>query len=1154
MQITQIRIAGFKSFVDPTDVPVEEGLTGIVGPNGCGKSNLLEALRWAMGASSARAMRGGEMDDLIFSGSDGRPARETAEVTLVLDNSDRKAPAEFNASDTLEILRRLKRGVGSTYKLNGRTVRGKDIQLLFADASTGANSPALVRQGQISELIGSKPQNRRRILEEAAGIAGLNTRRHEAELKLRAAETNLERLTELSAEAERQLESLKRQARKARKYKALSDEIAGLEALAAHLRWTEAKIARQAAAQALAMAKASVETLTREDAIAETARLEASEKLPPLREVESVTSAKLGQARIALARLETEHKASTDAIGRIEGELTRLESDLSREDAAMTEAEDARVRTQTELDNLPQEDDTSGAEQETEARKQLEAKRADLRAEEAKVDQLSTQLAETRARYQAAQENVRLQTARQASLRSEVETLRRDLTALSQVETLTNALADAQAHEIAAEKTLQDSEAALENAENALKTAQEKEAEAAVPVRDLEQQVHALEGEIAGLGRLLRKSQGPKAPPVLDRVQSQAGYERALAAALGDDLNASTDTSSPLYWSGAKASVAALPDGAEPLADFTDAPDELTARLAQCGLVDAADGLRLMGKLTIGQRLVSKQGHLWRWDGFVRTPDAPVSAAEHLEQKARLQAAKAELVPLEDERSAANTAYKAAQTARQTAEETLKNARAAVPNLSKALNEARRETAGAKQASDHAGMKREAAQTALLRVEADLRHASQALTIVSADNEQESIAKLEADLAGARDRLAQARDAEIEARGQLTDLTRGREQALARRTGLMRDLQEWTRRRDAALARKKELAHRQEETKSSLDAAIAKSDGHNNKAIIELNKTVETLENDRKTAADTLAIAETDVRTAEQVARAANSAAAKARESLAGASVMQETADARFTEVVEIARNQFQRLPEGLLSLAQSRLGEEAFPDATFTQTSQKADFLKRDRDQLGGVNMDAESEAADLGTRLGQQVSEKKDLIKAIAKLRKGVDSLNDEGRGRLLEAFETVNEHFKALFTALFRGGQAELRLIDADDPLAAGLEIFAQPPGKRLGTLRLMSGGEQALTAAALIFAVFLSNPAPICVLDEVDAPLDDANVDRFCRMLDEMRRRTNTRFVVITHNPVTMSRMDRLFGVTMREKGVSKLVSVDLNTAEELVAAE
>ena len=286
MHITGLSIAGFKSFVDPTDVPIEPGLTGIVGPNGCGKSNLLESLRWVMGANSARAMRGGEMDDLIFSGSGSRPARETAEVQLLLNNEARTAPPEYNDADVIEILRRLKRGAGSTYKINGRTMRAKDVQLLFADASTGANSPSLVRQGQISELIAAKPQNRRRILEEAAGISGLNSRRHEAELKLRAAETNLERLSEVSAEVERQLETLKRQARKARKYKSLSVEIEALEAYAAHLKWLQASEARETAKTRFDEAQKAVEELASLDAQKEAERMRANEKLAPLREAE----------------------------------------------------------------------------------------------------------------------------------------------------------------------------------------------------------------------------------------------------------------------------------------------------------------------------------------------------------------------------------------------------------------------------------------------------------------------------------------------------------------------------------------------------------------------------------------------------------------------------------------------------------------------------------------------------------------------------------------------------------------------------------------------------------------------------------------------------------------------------------------------------
>ena len=1155
MQITQIRIAGFKSFVDPTDVPVEEGLTGIVGPNGCGKSNLLEALRWAMGASSARAMRGSEMDDLIFSGSEDRPARETAEVTLILDNSDRKAPPEFNASDTLEILRRLKRGVGSTYKLNGRTVRGKDIQLLFADASTGANSPALVRQGQISELIASKPQNRRRILEEAAGISGLNTRRHEAELKLRAAETNLERLTELNAEVDRQHESLKRQARKARKYKALSKEISGLESLAAHLRWKEAGVAREQAAAALEVAKAKVADLAEVEAQTEAERLEATNALPPLRETESAASAKLGQARIALARLEAENKAARDAVKRLEDELGHIRTDIEREQAMIDEANTAKERAENEMAALPSESSDNDQSDEERARDALETARAQLRSHEASVDHLSTQLAEARARQYAARDGIETQTRREASLREEEDKLKQELDAIADPKVLADDLETAIAAETAAEQVVHDVKTRIEALEEKAADIAEQKMAAETPVNKLDEDVRALEGEISGLQRLMPKASAKKTAPVLDQVRTKAGYERAIAAALGDDLQASINASDPLHWAGADPHKAKLPKGAIAITELTDAPEQLAARLAQCGLVDAEDGAAIAKGLLPGQRLVSKEGHLWRWDGFVRTPKAPVLAAQQLEQKARLETAIEELPPIKAELEQARERLSNITAELASVEDSLKEARTAAPSAFNALDEARGETAKARQANEHATMKSEATRTALVRVETDLRHVTEALLLANRSDGQETFEDLEADLLAARKHLEKQREAEVIARGQLTDLTRGREQTESRRSSLKRDLSEWERRAEAATTRLNTLKKRQEDTSEQLGKSQSDdADAPAESSIAAKTALVEKLDAERLSITEKLQHAEAHSSKAEQAARNANAAAAKARESLAGANVFLETAVARVTETIDIARNQFQRLPEGLMPLAIAKLGEEVVSGMTFADASQRSDGLKRDRDLLGGVNMEAEAEAAEMSERLGVQAAEKKDLVKAIAKLREGVDALNLEGRARLLDAFETVNEHFKALFTALFRGGQAELRLIDADDPLAAGLEIFAQPPGKRLGTLRLMSGGEQALTAAALIFAVFLSNPAPICVLDEVDAPLDDANVDRFCRMLNEMRTRTNTRFIVITHNPVTMSRMDRLFGVTMREKGVSKLVSVDLNTAEELVAAE
>ena len=1153
MQITELRIAGFKSFVDPQDFPVEPGLTGIVGPNGCGKSNLLEALRWAMGANSAKAMRGGEMDDLIFSGSQGRPARETAEVTLILDNSKRTAPPEFNGSDTLEIVRRIRRGAGSSYKLNGRTVRGKDITLLFADASTGANSPALVRQGQISELIGSKPQNRRRILEEAAGIAGLNTRRHEAELKLNAAEANLERLAEVSAEVERQLVSLKRQAAKARRYKALSEEIFALDALIAHLRWHEAKLACETARQQLEESRRKVEDLSREDARCESARIEAGEGLQPLRDAEGIVAAKLGQARIALARLETERKVAADAQTRLEAEATRLAEDIEREQAGRMEAEDALAHAKFELSALPVEDEAANADIEAQMRAALERARADLAAAEQAADEAQARLSEVRARRQASEEQLAAQTRRKTQLSTDIERLRADMAGLEDAISLVRRVKDAKDAEAAAEARLQDAERAVEMAEQALTDARDAET-AAQPARDdAARAVRELEAEIGGLQKLLRKAEGPTAPPVIERIRTRDGYEKAVAAALGDDIEAPTDRSAAMYWGGANNVMQALPAGATPLSEYTDAPGELAARLSQCGLVEVSDGARLATELKPGQRLVSRDGHLWRWDGFARTPDAPVSAAARLEQQARLEAALAEIEPLRHAFAARESEFEAARQGRSAAEEALREHRAAVAPAQRALNEARSTVTDASQTSERAAMKRDTAGEALTRAESELSVVNEALALIAPQETAEAESALVKRVAEARAAVAEARTVEVEARGRLTDITRGREQAAARRQGLERDVASWSARITAAAERLERLVERRASAAAEALAAKARPE-ELGAEIATLSANVTSLETDRQQAADRLSEKETAIREAEQAARQATAAASEARETLAGWKVKLETAESRLADSEEIARNNFQRTPEGLLAIAEAGLDEEEMGTFTPRDAERKAEDLRRTRDQLGGVNMNAEEEAAELEERLGAQVTEKEDLVQAIAKLRQGVEALNAEGRERLVAAFEQVNEHFKALFTALFRGGQAELRLVDADDPLQAGLEIFAQPPGKKLGTLNLMSGGEQALTAAALIFAVFLSRPAPICVLDEVDAPLDDANVDRFCNMLNEMRQRTDTRFVVITHNPVTMSRMDRLFGVTMREQGVSKLVSVDLQAAEELVAAE
>jgi len=1153
MQITELRIAGFKSFVDPQTVPIEPGLTGIVGPNGCGKSNLLEALRWAMGANSARAMRGGEMDDLIFNGADGRPARETAEVILVLDNSRRTAPPEFNGADQLEIERRLKRGAGSSYRINGRTVRGKDIQLLFADASTGANSPALVRQGQISELIGSKPQNRRRILEEAAGIAGLNSRRQEAEQKLDGAEANLQRLAEVSAEVERQLASLKRQAAKAGRYRKISEDIQALDALVAHLRWVEARKTMEAARAQLDILKRQVEDLSREDAVREKERIEAGEGLAPLRAAEMDAAARLGQARITLAKLETERRIAADSHSRLEAEALRLSIDFAREITTHEEAAAALAQAREELAGLPQEDAALTARLEAQARTALETARTRLTEAERAADEAQQRLSDARARRRAAEDNAAAQARRQTMLTAEIERLRGEMTGLEASGIHLLRLRQAKNAEAEAEIALGDAERAVELAEAELARARVAEGEALPPFDAANHCVRSLEAEIAGLTRLMRRSGPSAAPPVLERLRTRDGYEKAVAAALGDDIEAPTDRTAAVYWNGAQAAAQALPEGARPLTSFVDAPGELAARLSQCGLVSLADGARLIAGLKPGQRLVSREGHLWRWDGFIRTPDAPVSATARLEQKARIEAAQTELVFRQSELAALTAALEESRAARLAAEESLRHLRQFIAPAQRTLTDARAAAIDATQANERTQRTREAGTEALARAETDLVAVAEMLALATPGAGAEEDTALEQALAGARETLAGARAAETEVRGQLADLLRGREQAAARRAALARDVEAWQARLASAGERLAQVTERRADVAATVHisrerpaALRAEIDG--------LASETELLEAERQAGADTLARKEAAIREADTAARKAATAAAEARAQLAAWTVKLENAEAKHAESIAHARTAFLRTPEGLLAIAEAGLGEDALGAFTPREAEARLDGLRRERDQLGGVNMNAEAEAEALELRLGVQIAERDDLVAAIAKLREGVEALNVEGRQRLLEAFDLVNEHFKALFIALFGGGKAELRLVDAEDPLNAGLEIFAQPPGKKLGTLALMSGGEQALTASALIFAVFLSRPAPICVLDEVDAPLDDANVDRFCNMLNEMRQRTDTRFVVITHNPVTMSRMDRLFGVTMREKGVSKLVSVDLAAAERLVAAE
>jgi chromosome segregation protein len=1151
MRFTRLRLNGFKSFVDPTDLIIHEGLTGIVGPNGCGKSNLLEALRWVMGENRPTAMRGEGMEDVIFAGSASRPARHFAEVALTIDNAERLAPAGFNEADTLDITRRITRDAGSAFKANGCDTRARDVAMLFADASTGAHSPALVRQGQIAELIAARPKARRRVLEEAAGIAGLYARRHEAELRLSATETNLGRVDDLLGQLGEQIAALTRQTRAAQRYREIAEALRRAEGMLLWRRFAEADQAVAAAEiglRARLTAQAQAEAAARRAA---DAREAAEAALPPLREEEAIAAAVLQRLRVEAETLVAAETQAAEAIAARQAALAQIEADTRREASLTHDAAESIARLQAEQQALDAaatgEGDRIAAAAEA-ARTAAEA----MAAREAAQAAATEEAARLAARHQAAERIVsdlravlgraEAEAARAASAGAEAEGAA--ARAAATLEGAEAALSAAQALGTETEATLRDTEAARAEAAEAEQAARATRATA-------EGEAGALRAEVAALARLVQREAGSGAQ-VLDRVSVTPGFEAAVGAAMADDLKApEVGPAQRSGWAALPAYDAPppLPDGVTPLSAHAAGPAVLARRLALTGVVARDRGAALQAGLAPGQRLVSPEGDLWRWDGFrAAAADAPQASAERLRQRNRLAQRSQDLAAAETSAAAAQAAHGALQTrlADLSRAETL--AREARRSADARIAEATRAASRAEADRSIAAGRAEAA-----RLAGD-RHAAEAAEARARLAEAEAALVALPDLAAARQAAETARTALDAARMVLLtrrsaeDGARREAEARARRADTVaRDLGAWRGRLDNAARRAEDLAARRQATELDLAAAraVPPTLADRRSRLAEASRAAET----RKTrATDALAAAEGALRATQTAEREAERAAGEAREARARAEALTGAARETRAAAGQRIRDEADLSPEALL--ASLRIGADAVPEAAALEA--EVARLRRQRDALGPVNLRAEADLAEVGAEHDRLAVEKTDLETAIAKLRAGIAALNREGRERLLTAFEGVNATFAQLFTTLFGGGEARLTLVESDDPLEAGLEILCQPPGKRLSTLSLLSGGEQTLTAMALIFAVFLVNPAPICVLDEVDAPLDDANVTRFCDLLDEMTRRTDTRFLIITHHAVTMSRMDRLFGVTMAEQGVSQLVSVDLRRAEALVA--
>ncbi len=1129
LTLRRLRLTGFKSFVDPADLVIEGGLTGVVGPNGCGKSNLLEALRWTMGENSAKSLRGAGMDDVIFAGTATRPQRDFAEVAILAENA---------AGDEVEIVRRIERGAGSAYRINGRDVRARDVGLLFADAATGAHSPALVSQNRIGAVIAARPAERRTMLEDAAGISGLHVRRRDAESKLRATEANLERLGELIAEQEARAGVLRRQAKLAERYRDLTDHIRIAEARAIFARWRDAAAAADAARADAVAADALVVRRTDDQTRAAQAHAQATATLATAHAAAQRLREQVGEAGHAQERLTAQAAAATRRLGDLAGQAQRLAGDRAREATLAADAASATARLTDEIARL------EAALSDAVARSPMLD--AALMMGEQSVREAEVAQAQALAEQAAELAETRVATAARDAAALRLDRTRRDearliaeRAGLSDIVPLVAARDAAIARRGQALTDADTARAMIGRAEGDERVAQEARAAAQAARATATAALATIDGEIAALERALRRSGHAR---IVDSIEVDPGFEAALAAALGDDLEAGIDPADDRHWGGTTdgAGDSPVPPGTVRLAAHVRAP-LLARRLAQIVVADRDDGMTL----AVGQRLVTLDGALRRWDGFRARPGSGAAAAERLAQANRLRmlhAARPDHLTARDTAAAALT----------TADHGIASARATLAAARQSRDAAETSVREAGRAEDRATAAIERAQAQaddldqrLRRVTVDrtdaMAEAERAAAIVATLPDGTAMAARVASLtsvAEAARRTAATARADRDAIA--AAITRDRDRMRAATA----EIAGWRMRSADADARVAEI-ERRAATIAADHAAIE----HRPAALAAERARLDTRIAGLRTASAEAVAAETGaaeaLRDAEAAGVAIGEALSAAREARAGAAARAEHHDQRRIETGRLSGERFQ-CPPPLLP----RIGFVAVEVGDPAAETAMHDRLLADRERIGPVNLIAQQELDALDT--AGTIRDRAELEEAIQRLRGSIGTLNREGRQRLMAAFAAVDTHFQRLFGALFDGGQARLELVDADDPLEAGLEILAQPPGKRLQSLTLLSGGEQALTAVALIFALFLTNPAPVCVLDEVDAPLDDANIERFCDLLDRMATETDTRYLIVTHNAATMSRMHRLFGVTMVERGVSRLVSVDLGGAVSLLA--
>ena len=1131
MMFNRLKLSGFKSFADAAELDIEIGLTGIVGPNGCGKSNIVEAIRWVMGESSAKQMRSDEMDDVIFSGASGKTARNIAEISLILDNSMKKAPSEYNDKDEIEIIRKIIRGKGTSFRINNRPARARDVQLLFADSATGARSAGIVSQGRIGSIVGAKPNERRSLLEEAANIKGLHQRKHEAELRLNNTELNVTRLQDLMNQLEEQKTFLQKQARQASRYRSVADRIRKAEASLFHVLWISANKNQQKAREALEQAINSVSKVQTVVNSSTKKRLEIAEKLPGLRETEASFAAKTQLLRTNLAQIEKDETRIKEEIEKLKAQSTEINRDSEYEKTMQNDAleaknkliEEAKILEKTEAENTPILKQAGHKLEQARTKNRLaEEKSAEANAILQNLKKYQSQLKTQLHQKQTvlAQSTKRLNEISLEELEESVSDTRDKFNKLEAVKDKNLQNSEAQS------KQLSDLKIQMDSASDGFQTALNS--------------LRTLETERDALINLRQPDKNDSKAPIADSIVVSGHMEAALAACLTENLYLPVGEGKDGYWQTEMPLLSySPPNFGIPLTNFIEGPDTIIRALQGISVVsDEVLESDICSKLELGQAVVTKSGKIARWDGLVRLRQD--IGASQMRQNRRLKELEALILDARSDVEKHSVKLANSEKLFYTKNRKFEKLQQEKQKLNQEIMQAQRDIDTSELACKNAKERHQILLQTINEAKTDITEIS---TNIFKMDDIEALKKIAEKAAKTASETRKSYDQYVQKEAELKQTLQS---TFSRKKFVLKQVDEWQNRIESAKTRMLEMKARAQKASSEFSMLQSKPD-QLKKERNKLEELFNTALNKHEKAITIVKETEIMLQQADNQQRSDEKHLSEMRE----IQIRQEASEKQAKQSIVLLKSEiFDKLSVSPLELSDitSISEEQELPEKS--QLEDRINRLFKERDSIGPVNLRAEIEMEAIRKKLEQFKVDQTDLEQAITKLRKAISELNKEARQRLVDSLTKVNQEFAKIFKTLFGGGDAELKLVNSDDPLTAGLEILASPPGKKLQSLSLLSGGEQALTGLAIIFAVFLTNPSPICILDEVDAALDDTNVSRFCELLRFIVSQTQTKFLIVTHHRMTMAQMDRLYGVTMAERGISKLVSVNLQTAETI----